>query len=166
MGCCSRIRVLLHGFRLNSKSLLNNENVLDTLNPVIIELFANFGIFIALVPKSLVLNLLALFLLHHHVVKNFNLLNKVALNISALAFGHIFDGILLSLKDFYLLLAIGNFVLQGADFIFNTFAGRLKAKWQFSVRSLGGSNLERSSHLLVATHHHVLACSAHNGRVC
>ena len=166
MGCCSRIRVLLHGFGLNSKSLLNSENVVNTLNPVIIKFFANFGIFIALEPESLVFNFLALFLLHHHVVKDFHLLNKVALNISALALRHIFDGILLSLQDFYLLLAIIDFGLQGTDFIFNTFAGRLKAEWQFSVRSLGGSNLEGGSHLLVAPHQHVLTSSAHNGRVC
>ena len=96
---------LLKGPCHHSKVVLNDDDTLDELHPVVVQLVVVVSNLLALEMKLAILLLLLMISLGDQLLEVVDLLVQVVVDILQFALGHLEDGSLLGLEDLHLVLA-------------------------------------------------------------
>jgi hypothetical protein len=114
--------------KLDSQILLDAARRLNALESALIELLRDLSDLTDLGLEASILSLLAFVRFNNHIVQDGNLFLKIALNVVALGFCDIFNGVLLAfeLTDFFA--SVCYFLFEHHDFFLNTIYGGFEAE--------------------------------------
>ena len=101
--------------KLNAQALLDASGRLDALKSALIKFLRDLADLADLCLEARIFGLLALVRLNYHIIQDSNLFLEIALNVTALSFCNVFDGVLLTFQLSNFLASIGYLLFEHHD---------------------------------------------------